>query len=49
VPHRGRPNRPALVTVVGAAVAAVRAETVASVEDATWAATAQVFGLPVDP
>jgi len=49
VPHRGRPNRPAFVTVVGAAVAAVRAETVASVEDATWASTAQVFGLPVEP
>jgi TatD DNase family protein len=49
VPYRGRPNRPALVTVVGAAVAAVRAETVASVEDATWASTAHVFGLPVEP
>ena len=49
VPHRGRPNRPALVAVVGAAVAAVRSETVAAVEDATWLSTAQVFGLPVGP
>jgi TatD DNase family protein len=49
VPHRGRPNHPALVAVVGAAVAAVRAESVTSVEDATWAATAAVFGLPVEP
>ncbi len=49
VPHRGRPNRPALVTVVGAAVAAVRSEPIAAVEDATWASTATVFGLPDDP
>ena len=48
VPHRGRPNRPALVAVVGAAVAAVRSQPVASVEDATWASTARVFGLPVE-
>jgi TatD DNase family protein len=48
VPHRGRPNQPAFVVAVGAAVAAVRAEPVASVEDATWAATAAAFGLPVE-
>jgi TatD DNase family protein len=48
VPHRGRPNRPALVTVVGEAVAAVRSEPVAAVEDATWAATAAAFALPAD-
>jgi TatD DNase family protein len=48
VPHRGRPNRPALVAVVGAAVAEVRSEPVATVEDATWAATAAVFRLPDD-
>jgi len=46
VPHRGRPNRPALVAVVGAAVAAVRRVPVAAVEEATWAATAEAFGLP---
>jgi TatD DNase family protein len=47
VPHRGRPNHPAWVAVVGAAVAAVRDVPVSVVEDATWAATAEVFGLPV--
>ncbi|MHB1928396.1 MAG: TatD family hydrolase [Acidimicrobiales bacterium] len=46
VPYRGQPNRPAWVTVVGASVAAVRAEPVAAVEDATWEATAAAFGLP---
>jgi TatD DNase family protein len=46
VPYRGQPNRPALVAVVGAAVAAVRGEPVDVVEDATWAATAAVFRLP---
>jgi TatD DNase family protein len=47
VPFRGQPNRPALVPVVGAAVAEVRGEPAAAVEDATWAATAAVFRLPV--
>lgn len=46
VPHRGRPNRPAWVAVVGEAVAEARAEPVGTVEDATWAATAAAFGLP---
>ncbi len=46
VPHRGRPNHPALVTVVGAAVAEIRGEPASVVEDATWAATAAAFGLP---
>jgi TatD DNase family protein len=46
VPHRGQKNRPALVPVVGEAVAAVRGETPGVVEDATWAATAEAFGLP---
>ena len=46
VPHRGRTNRPAWVVVVGAAVAAVRSEPVASVEESTWVATAAAFGLP---
>ena len=46
VPHRGRPNRPAWVTVVGAAVAEARGERPGAVEDATWAATAAAFGLP---
>jgi TatD DNase family protein len=46
VPHRGKANRPAWVAVVGAAVASLRSEAVATVEDATWASTAEVFGLP---
>jgi len=46
VPHRGEVNRPALVAVVGAAVAAARGEPVATVEDNTWEATAAAFGLP---
>lgn len=45
VPHRGKPNQPALVTVVGEAVAAARGEAVEVVEDATWNATEAVFGL----
>jgi TatD DNase family protein len=46
VPYRGQRNRPALVPVVGAAVAAVRAQPAEEVEDATWANTAAVFLLP---
>jgi TatD DNase family protein len=45
VPHRGRPNEPAFVAVVGAAVAAARGEEVAVVADATRATTAAVFGV----
>jgi len=48
VPHRGTPNRPAYVTLVGAAVAAAQGVPVADVEVATWANTAAVFGLPDD-
>jgi TatD DNase family protein len=46
VPYRGRPNRPALVPVVGAAVAAARGVAPEVIEAATWANTATVFGLP---
>lgn len=45
VPHRGKPNQPAWVAVVGAAVAAARGVPVSEVEAATWANTALVFGL----
>ena len=45
VPHRGRPNRPALVGVVGEAVAAVTGRSVAEVAAATAAATRAVFDL----
>ncbi len=46
VPHRGGPNQPAWVPVVGAAVAAVRGVSPTAVAAATWATTARVYGLP---
>ncbi|MGH9057727.1 MAG: TatD family hydrolase [Acidimicrobiales bacterium] len=45
VPHRGKPNRPALVPIVGAAVAEARGVAVGVVEKATWENTASVFRL----
>ena len=47
VPFRGQPNRPALVPVVGAAVAALRGVPEEVVERATWDNTASVFRLPL--
>ncbi len=44
VPHRGEPNEPALVAVVGAAVAAARADDPRAVAEATAAGAATVFG-----
>jgi TatD DNase family protein len=49
VPHRGRPNEPAFVALVGAAVADVRGESVEDVAASSWAATATAFGLPIGP
>jgi TatD DNase family protein len=46
VPHRGKPNQPAYVTLVGAAVAGLKGVPVEDVEQATWANTAALFGLP---
>jgi TatD DNase family protein len=46
VPHRGQANRPALVPLVGAGVAAAKDVAVEAVAEATWANTAQVFRLP---
>ena len=46
VPHRGTPNQPAHVALVGAAVAAAKGVPVREIEDATWANTASLFGLP---
>ncbi len=49
VPHRGAPNQPALVPVVGAAVAAARGVDVCDVERSSAAAASEVFGLaPAD-
>jgi TatD DNase family protein len=46
VPHRGETNRPALVPLVGAAVAAAHGVDDAEVEAATWSNTERVFALP---
>ncbi len=45
VPHRGRPNRPALVPLVGAAVAAAGGHEVEAVAEATWANASAVYRL----
>ncbi|PZS16763.1 MAG: hypothetical protein DLM54_10695 [Acidimicrobiales bacterium] len=45
VPHRGTPNHPAMVAVVGAALAAVKGLGVDEVATATWANTEAVFRL----
>ena len=45
VPHRGRKNRPALVGVVGAAVADAKGLDVSEVEGATWVTTRAFYGL----
>ena len=45
VPHRGRPNRPALVPVVGAGVAAAMGVPVDDVAAATWANAERVYRL----
>lgn len=48
VPHRGRTNEPALVPVVGAAVAAAKGLDVAAVEESSTAAAAWLFRLGQD-
>jgi TatD DNase family protein len=45
VPHRGSPNEPALVAVVGAGVAAARGQEPAEIAAATRATAAAVFGV----
>jgi len=45
VPHRGQPNRPAWVKVVGETIAAVTNVSTAAIEGATWENTTRVFGL----
>jgi TatD DNase family protein len=45
VPHRGQPNSPAFVPIVGAAVAAARGCPVADVEEATWVNSERIFQL----
>ncbi len=45
-PRRGRPNTPAWVPLVGAAIAAVQGVPTERVENATWRNATDVFGLP---
>ncbi len=45
VPHRGRPNQPAWVPFVGAAVAEAGGHDVADVASASWTNAARVYGL----
>ena len=45
VPHRGEANRPALLPLVGAAVAAAQGVTVEAVAEATWAVAEAVYRL----
>jgi TatD DNase family protein len=45
VPHRGRPNRPALVTLVGRAAADAGGHAVEEVAEATWANATRVYDL----
>jgi TatD DNase family protein len=45
VPHRGKPNRPAYVPLVGAGVAAAKGLDIVDIEEASWRAAAEVFGL----
>jgi TatD DNase family protein len=48
-PHRGRPNRPALLPLVGAAVAAQMGVGVDALASATWATAERVYRLPPAP
>jgi TatD DNase family protein len=48
VPHRGKPNRPAWVVHVGAAVAHVTGRPVADVAASSWSAASALYGLADD-
>lgn len=45
VPHRGKPNSPALVPLVGAAVARVKGLAEQDIEASSWAAACTAFGI----
>ena len=49
VPHRGRPNRPGLVPVVGAAMAGLRGVAVAQVAEETWSTAHRTYPALGDP
>ncbi len=46
VPHRGRPNHPSLVALVGQKVAEVRGQAVDVVAEVTWANATRLYDLP---
>jgi TatD DNase family protein len=46
VPHRGKPNRPGLVHLVGEKVAEIRDQAPSAVAAATWANATRVYDLP---
>jgi TatD DNase family protein len=48
VPHRGRPNSPALLPLVGQKVAEVQGRSVADVAASTWAVASRLYRLPDD-
>jgi TatD DNase family protein len=45
VPHRGEPNRPAFVPLVGGRLAEVKTVTLEALAEATWANAERVYGL----
>lgn len=45
VPHRGRPNRPAWLPLIGAAIATLKDCTIADIEHLTWANACSFYGL----
>jgi TatD DNase family protein len=45
VPHRGKPNRPAWVTIVGEALATLKGCPAAEIEALTWANASRFYGL----
>ena len=45
VPHRGKPNQPAFVPLVGAAIATSRSASIADIAELTWANAQAVFRL----
>jgi len=46
VPHRGRANQPAYVTLVAETVADAMGVQLGALAEATWANAARVYGLP---
>jgi TatD DNase family protein len=49
IPHRGKPNRPAWVPLVGAAIASLKGLTLAEIEALTWQNACAFYGLGPGP